>query len=57
MELLPTLCKKDRNLINARIEGLSYKDIALKYGMSEMAVKSDLNKARRRLKRKLLTNY
>lgn len=57
MKILPTLCKKDRDLINARIEGLSYKDIAAKYNMSEISVKSDLNKARRRLKRKLLTNY
>lgn len=57
-QLIPTLKKKYRNLIEARLEGLSYKDIAEKYNMNELSVKSLLNKARQKLRNKLnlLTN-
>ena len=52
---IPTLKTKYRELINARIEGLSYKDIAEKLAMDELTVKSELNKARQKLRQK--TNY
>ena len=57
-ELIPTLKKKYRNLIEARLEGLSYRDIAEKFNMNELSVKSLLNKARQKLREKLnsLTN-
>lgn len=53
---IPTLKKKYRDLINARIEGLSYKEIAEKLATNEFAVKSDLNKARQKLRKKT-NNY
>lgn len=44
-------------MINTRIDGLSYKEIASKLAMNELAVKGDLNKARQNLnKNRLLTN-
>ena len=55
LETIPTLKKKYRDLINARIEGKSYKDIAEQLAMNELTVKSELNKARKLLKQK--TNY
>lgn len=55
LQAIPTLKKKYRDLINARIDGMSYKDIAEKLAMNELAVKGDLNKARQKLKAK--TNY
>lgn len=55
LETIPTLKKKYRDLITARMEGLSYKDIAEKLAMNEITVKSELNKARTLLKQK--TNY
>lgn len=55
LEAIPTLKKKYRDLLEARIEGMSYKDIAEKLAMNELTVKSELNKARRILKQK--TNY
>lgn len=55
LETIPTLKKKYRDLINARIDGISYKDIAEKLAMNELAVKCDLNKARQKLKQK--TDY
>lgn len=55
LEAIPTLKKKYRDLLEARIEGMSYKDIADKLAMNELTVKSELNKARRILKQK--TNY
>lgn len=55
LQAIPTLKKKYRDLINARIDGLSYKEIAKKLAMNELAVKSDLNKARQKLKQK--TDY
>ena len=55
LETIPTLKKKYRDLIQARIEGLSYKDIAEKLAINELTVKSELNKARKLLRQK--TNY
>lgn len=55
LRTIPTLKKKYRDLINARIEGTSYKDIAKQLAMNELAVKGNLNKARQKLKEK--TNY
>lgn len=52
---IPTLKRKYRELITARMEGLSYKDIAEKLAMNELTVKSNLNKARQILKQKI--NY
>lgn len=54
---MTTLQEKYRNLINFRVEGKSYKEISQILACSEDKVKSDLNKARRRLKRKLQKNY
>lgn len=55
LQAIPTLKKKYRDLINARIDGMSYKEIANKLAMNELAVKGDLNKARQKLKQK--TDY
>lgn len=55
LQAIPTLKKKYRDLINARIDGLSYKEIAKELVMNELAVKGDLNKARQKLKQK--TDY
>lgn len=55
LQAIPTLKKKYRDLINARIDGMSYKEIASKLAMNELAVKGDLNKARQKLKQK--TDY
>lgn len=52
---IPTLKKKYRELLQARLDGMSYKDIAEKLAMNELTVKSELNKARKILKQK--TNY
>ena len=51
----PTLKQKYQDIIKLRLEGLSYKEIADKLAMDESKVKSDLNKARQKLKK--LTNY
>lgn len=55
LEAIPTLKKNYRELIQSRIDGLSYKDIAEKLAMNELTVKSNLNKARNILKQKI--NY
>lgn len=52
-ELIPTLKKQYRDLLEARIQGMSYKDISEKFALNESAVKSLLNKARQKLKQKL----
>ena len=52
-----TLRKKYRDLIYARIEGLSYSEIAERLALPESKVKSDLNKARQRLKQKITNIY
>ena len=41
LQAIPTLKKKYRDLINARIDGMSYKEIASKLAMNELAVKGD----------------
>ena len=55
LNAIPTLKKKYKDLIQARMEGLSYRQIAEKLAMTELAVRSDLNKARSKLRKK--TNY
>lgn len=55
LEAIPTLKKQYRDLIQSRIDGLSYKDIAEKLAIDELTVKSNLNKARNILKQKI--NY
>ena len=52
-EIIPTLKKKYRDLLYARMDDLSYKQIEEKLALNECAVKSDLNKARNKLKQKL----
>lgn len=52
-KLIPTLKKQYRDLLEARIQGMSYKDISEKFALNESAVKSRLNKARQKLKQKL----
>ena len=53
MEAIPTLKKQYRELLQARIEGMSYKDIAEKLAIDELTVKCNLNKARNVLKQKI----
>lgn len=53
--LIPKMKKKYRDVLTYRIEGKSYKQIAELLGSNEIAVKSDLNKARQHL-RKLYQN-
>lgn len=53
LEALPTLKRQYRELIQSRIEGMSYKDIAEKLAIDELTVKSNLNKARQILKQKI----
>lgn len=52
-KIIPTLKKKYRDLLMARISGMSYKDIAEKFNLTELSVKSFLNKARWKLKQKI----
>ena len=53
LEAIPTLKKQYRELIQSRIDGLSYKDIAEKLAIDELTVKCNLNKARKVLKQKI----
>ena len=53
--LIPKMKKKYREVLTYKIEGKSYKQIAELLGSNEIAVKSDLNKARQHL-RKLYQN-
>ena len=53
LEAIPTLKRQYRELIQSRIEGMSYKDIAEKLAIDELTVKSNLNKARNVLKKKI----
>jgi RNA polymerase sigma-70 factor (ECF subfamily) len=55
LKTIPTLKKEYRDLLNARIDNMSYKDIAIKFGLKENTVKCILNKARQKLKQKI--NY
>lgn len=52
-EIIPTLRKRHRDLLLARIEGLSYAEISEKLDLPLSKVKSELNKARQRLKQKI----
>lgn len=49
--LIPKMKKKYRDILTYRIEGKSYKQIAELLGSNEITVKSDLNKARQRLRK------
>lgn len=51
-EGLKNIKKKYRDLIEARINDMSYKDMAVKFNINENTVKSLLNKARQVLKKK-----
>ena len=53
LEAIPTLKRQYRELIQSRIDGLSYKDIAEKLAIDELTVKCNLNKARKVLKQKI----
>lgn len=50
MQCIPLLRKKYRDLINARLEGKTYAQIAEQLAIPETTVKTCLNKARGRLK-------
>lgn len=52
--ILPTLKKRYRDLITAKLEGKSYKDLSEQFALSEDKIKTDLHKARKQLKNKLL---
>lgn len=52
-KILPTLKKKYRDLIECRMQGMSYKDMSIKLAINESSIKSALNKARQKLKQKL----
>lgn len=57
-EIIPTLRKKYRDLLMAKLEGKSYKDLSEQFALSEDQIKADLHKARKQLRDKLtlLTN-
>lgn len=57
-QLIPTLKKRYRDLLTAKLEGKSYKELAEQFALSEDRIKTDLHKARKQLKNKLslLTN-
>lgn len=55
LNAIETLKPKYKNLIKARIDGLSYKEMAEKFESTELQVKSDLNKARQILRKKTQT--
>lgn len=57
-QLIPTLKKRYRDLLMAKLEGKSYKELADQFALSEDRIKTDLHKARKQLKNKLslLTN-
>lgn len=57
-KVIPTLKKKYRDLLMAKLDGKSYKDLSIQFALSEDKVKADLHKARKQLKNKLdlLTN-
>lgn len=57
-KIIPTLRKKYRDLLLAKLEGKSYKDLSEQFALSEDKIKADLHKARKQLRNKfhLLTN-
>ena len=52
-KLIPTLKRKQKELLIAKIEGKEYKDIAEQFNLSETAAKTLVYKARKNLRRKL----
>lgn len=56
MDCIPRLRKKYRDLINARLEGKSYRQISDELAIPETTVKACLNKARARLKQLVINN-
>lgn len=55
LKTIPTLKQRYQDLIKARLKGLSYKQISELFAIDELTVKSELNKARQKLKQK--TNF
>lgn len=53
LRTIPTLKKQYRELLQSRIDGLSYKEIAEKLALDELTVKGNLHKARNVLKKKI----
>lgn len=53
INLIPTLKRSYREVLLAKIEGLTYKEIAQKLNIDEDSVKSILNKSRQILRRKV----
>ena len=51
------LKKKYRDMLNMRLEGKSYQQIAEELAIPEATVRTDLNKARRRLRQLVKENY
>lgn len=57
LKCINLLKKKYRDMLNMRIEGKSYQQIAETLAIPEATVRTDLNKARRRLKQLVKENY
>lgn len=57
LSLIPSLKKIQREILEARVDGLSYKKISEKFNIDEEQVKTILNKARKILKLKLNNIY
>ena len=57
-QIIPTLKKRYRDLLIAKLEGKSYKELSEQFALSEDRIKTDLHKARKTIKNKLslLTN-
>ena len=57
-QIIPTLKKRYRDLLTAKLEGKSYKELSEQFALSEDRIKTDLHKARKTIKNKLslLTN-
>lgn len=57
-KVFPTLRKRQRDLIMAKLEGKSYKELSEQFALSEDRIKTDLHKARKQLRKKfsLITN-
>lgn len=53
LSLIPTLKRIHREILEAKMSGLTYKQISEKFAIDESAVKSLLNKARQNLRKKL----
>ena len=57
MKCISLLKKKYRDMLNMRLEGKTYQQIAMELAIPEATVRTDLNKARRRLKQLIKDNY